>query len=162
MKTLAILTFILTSWWAPHAWASDQGVQEYAVVGGWVLPDQVPGMEDILPTWGVRAGWGVGPRTLLSISYLNSLAEGISSHQANVEARYSTFADGVIGYLSVGASMLHYKSYLMEPAQQELGVLMGTGFMFQVSEMVWLQSQMHFRLEPGVQLNLLLGLAVRF
>ena len=162
MKTLAILfSFLLLLGWSPRVDASDQGVSEYALLGGWVLPDQVPGMEEVLPAWGLRAGVGVGPQTLLALSYLSSLADGIHSHQANLEARYSAFSDGVIGYLAAGASFLSYSSFQQESVHQELGVLMGTGFMFQLSQEVWLQSQMHFRLKPGVQLNLLMGIVMR-
>lgn len=161
MKNPILLCLWILLAWNSQLFASDAGVKEYAVVGGWVLPDQVPGMTEVLPTWGLRGGLGVSQRTLLSASYFNALAKGVDSHQLNLEARYSAFSEGVIGYLSAGAALLRYESDTLEEEQQKVNILMSTGALLHLNHRLWLQSEMQFQLDPGVQLRLTFGLAYR-
>lgn len=161
MKKIAILTLFLalTAW--KNAAANEVGVREYSLMGGWALPDQVPGLDEILPTWGVKWGFGVAPQGMVHLGYFNALAKGVSSHTLDVEFRYSSFSEGVGGYVSAGAGVMHYSSAVFEKSRQEVSALMGSGFLFQVSSEVWFQSEMKFRVDPGVQMLLLFGFAMR-
>jgi hypothetical protein len=161
MKKVAILTLLMLMVGGHKVAANELGVREYTGMGGWVLPDQVPGLDEMLPTWGVKYGFGVNNNGMVQLGYFNALAKGVSSHVLDVEYRYSSFNDGVGGYISAGAGAMHYKSSLLNKSRQEVNALIGTGFLFQVSSEVWFQSDMKFRVDPGVQLMLMFGLAMR-
>ena len=148
--------------------ACSDGAQAQGDVGsdfsmflGYMLPNQIDGVTEILPIFGGRYAFGL-PAGAVEISGENSHAQGIDWTSFGLSLRGEIpVATGVTGLIYAGPS-LHYYAPVNDTARRsDYGFHFGIGGLMLVTDSLWLRSDLKFMGNPGTSLYLMFGLMFR-
>ncbi|MES2965698.1 MAG: hypothetical protein V4760_17585 [Bdellovibrionota bacterium] len=141
--------------------AQEATSDDISLYVGSMLPNQVNGVDEILPVFGGRYGFGTKIGTL-EAGGANSHAEGVDFTTISGSLRGDfDLGDGMSGLVYGG---LDFNWYIPEGAterQSETGFHIGTGALMSVSENLSLRADLKFMGGPGTSLYLLLGVMFR-
>ncbi len=169
--TLVNFVIVLVLFFSTHksfAQSEDKGIETGANVGsewgfhiGSLLPNQIEGIEEILPRWGMRYGLRTG----------RGFIEGGAEFSKALGARFSTLSISLRGDIPVQTLVaqvfigmdLHQ---VVAPTATETTYLggghVGGGIMALIGGDVWFRSDMKFSINPGTSLYIGFGFIFRF
>lgn len=134
---------------------------ELGIHTGPLLPNQIQGMSEIQPVWGLRYGVPSG-KGMLELNVANSRAEGVVYYDAYLSYRYDVHLDEISGFLFGGADIHQWSSPPDDTTRVIPGVHLGTGIMMPLGDSLWFRSEMKFNMNPGTALYIGFGLVLRF
>lgn len=164
-KTLFfLLAFSLCFWTFDLAIAQSSGSNfgsEFNVQTGPMLPDQIQGVTEILPLWGIfykipMAGAG------LEFGFLNSHAKGIDFTSFPVRGRFDIPIDKYMtAMIYAGPEVNYYAEVNSTDRITMVGFHAGGGAMYHVLETLWFRFDMKYSVNPGDSLYFGFGICFR-
>lgn len=164
-KRLGLLTAVFLSLQAGYASAQTGATEkfgpEFSGHIGTLLPNQIPGVTEILPAWGLRYSYP------LTFGYLeggvrDSHAKGVAFDVASIDMRFDmNTVEGFTNIFYVGYDM---NAYLPANSNKRIwtgGAHLGSGLMMKVASTFWLRTDLSFAVSPGTSLYLGIGFAIR-
>lgn len=134
---------------------------ELGIHTGPLLPNQIQGMSEIQPVWGLRYGFPSG-NGKLELNIANSRAEGVVYYNAYLSYRYDVHLDEISGFLIGGADLHQWSSPPDDTTRVVPGFHVGTGILMPLGDALWFRSEMKFNMNPGTALYIGFGLALTF
>jgi hypothetical protein len=134
---------------------------ELGIHTGPLLPNQIQGMSEIQPMWGLRYSVPSG-KGMLEFNVANSRAEGVVYYDAYLSYRYDVHMEEITGFLIVGADIHQWSSPPDDTTRVVPGVHVGTGIMMPLGDSLWFRSEMKFNMNPGTALYIGFGLVLKF
>lgn len=134
---------------------------EISVHTGPLLPNQIEGMSEIQPMWGLRYGTPSG-KGMLEFNIGNSRAEGVVYYNAYVSYRYDVTLEEITGFLYGGADVHQWSSPPNDTTRVVPGIHVGGGILMPLGDQLWFRSEMKFNMIPGTALYIGFGLMLRF
>jgi hypothetical protein len=125
---------------------------------GSLLPNQIRGVTEIMPTWGL--GYATSTRAgALEVTGIHSNAYGASLINLGLGLRgeFPTI-DQFSGLVFGGFDVMRYKPFDEESSRVETGMHIGVGVLMFVSDSLWLRGDLRFQAGPGT--SLLMGFSV--
>lgn len=136
------------------------GSELSAHVGTW-LPNQIPGITEIMPGWGARYSLSLGT-PMLEIGYRNHHAKGVDFNVASLDLRYDmNMIDSFTNVFYIGYDLNGYTPLGESERKWKGGTHVGTAFLMHVVSTFWLRMDMSFAVSPGTSLYLGFGFALR-
>ena len=128
---------------------------------GRLLPNQITGIEEILPMWGGRFGLKTGRGFVeMGAAFANALNTRITtlslSHRGHMPVQ------NLVGHVYYGVDLHHIKAPGSENATILGGGHVGGGILALISNEVWLRGDMKFNVNPGTSLYVGFGIMLRF
>ncbi len=124
---------------------------EYSFHLGPYLPNQIEGVTEILPTWGLRYGLKSGAK-VIEFGLSNARAKGTIYNIASVGLRGQLPLEDLFALFTIGLDAHYY----LPPQEKEYrfvgGTHLGSGIMAEVGPGIWLRTDMKFTFNPGVAL----------
>ena len=141
--------------------SSSADPSEFSLAAGYILPSRIPGMDQVMPIWGLRYG--------LPVSFGVVEFEGVSSHAYGSD--YYNVAAGVRGNSPIfpGANFIYFAGIdetVYRPSTEaqnlnHLGFHFGGGLMMRIVDCIWFRSDARFINAPGSILAVEVGLVYR-
>lgn len=128
---------------------------------GTLLPNQIEGVTEILPCWGLRYSHPIGG-AIAEASYRNSHAKGVDFDLMSLGLRLDM--NTIDGFTNVFYGGYDMSSYIPEGQTQRTwkgGGHLGSGLMMHVASSFWLRTDLSFHVRPGTSLYLGLGFVIR-
>jgi hypothetical protein len=144
------------------AQAADGGGSDMSFFVGYMLPNQIDNVTQILPVFGGRYSLGIPNVGGLEFEGLNTHSNGVDFTSVAMSLRGEIPVIQGINALIYGGPDLHY--YIPSGSSSRLtdyGVHFGVAGMMFVTDTLWLRSDLKFLGGPGTQLQLLFGLLFR-
>ena len=159
---LAALAMFLV---APRmAFAQSSGTtnaDDFSLFAGHMLPNQINGVDEILPVFGGRYAFGTSFGAI-ELGGQNTHAHGIDFTTITLDLRGEfPLAQGVTGLLYLGPVMNYYSEVDSSDRKLEYGVEAGMAGMLLLSDTLWLRTDLKFMGGPGTSLYLLFGFVFR-
>lgn len=128
---------------------------------GSLLPNQIDGVSEIHPQWGLRMGFGMGGAGTAEITANAGNGEGVMWKQLSLSARMDMPIEELVGIVFIGLDMSIYETLTQE--QKILGGgHIGGGVMSHISQDLWFRVDMKFNINPGTSLYIGGGFVFRF
>lgn len=163
MRNLVIL-FIIA--FASLSWAQQKEdeksdtkpMPEFSLTTGPLLPNQIEGVTEIMPTWGFR--YSV-PKKAASIDYgmLMSNAKGVTLYDAYLSLRANIKVETLIGIAYIGPD-IHYDKVAGGESKTYFGGHIGGGMMMQIGGLLYFRTDMKFNVNPGTSLYIGFGFSL--
>lgn len=134
---------------------------EFSIHTGPLLPNQIEGMSEIQPVWGLRYGMPTG-KGMLEFGLANSRAEGVLYYNFSGSYRYDLVLEEVTGFIYFGLDVHQWSSPPTDTTRIAPGAHVGGGMMLPLGDSIWFRSEMKFNMNPGTALYIGFGLVVRF
>lgn len=131
----------------------------YGIHTGPLLPNQIPGMTEIMPLWGIRYGIPVRKGTL-ETGIASARAKGVEYYNGSVSIRGDYNIDDLFALVYAGLDT-HYYSPNGSPFTMYFGAHVGGGFAAHLGDLLWFRSDMKFNVNPGTALYIGFGLEWR-
>ncbi len=161
--------------WTPMAWApvaqaaSDEKQDllganvawETGVQIGNILPNQFPGITEIMGLGGIHTGYRMSPNGFLESSFLTGQGYGASYKNLSASIRLDIPVETLVGIAYVGGNATYYKG-AGQSTKLFGGGHVGGGVMAALSGLVWFRGEMRFTINPGTSLFIGLGFVFRF
>lgn len=167
MKYFLMCIIVLTIFSA-HAQTPEGGGEgqeptgsEFGIHTGPLLPNQIDGMSEIQPMWGLRYGTSF-KKGMLEASLANSRAEGVIYYNGFLSYRYDVTLEEVTGIIFAGLDLHQWSSPPDDSTRMVAGGHIGGGMMLPIGDAMWFRSEMKFNLNPGTALYIGFGLVLRF
>jgi len=161
LATLFYLTFASRAIAQSEEGAAHHG-NEFSFHGGYLLPNQIDGVTEILPVVGARYGFAMGEAGVIELGAANSHAEGVDFTTFTLSLRGEVpLIEGITGIVYGGTDFNWYQPQLQSERLTAVGVHLGAGGMMLVSDTLWLRTEMKFMGGPGTSLYLGFGLVFR-
>jgi hypothetical protein len=156
-----IIAFLLAT--NAAAQQQDPEKQEYAFEWGAhtgpLLPNQVEGITEIMPTWGARVGFP-HRKAFVEIGGTSSRAYGTSIYTGSISYRGDITVETLTGIFYAGLDLHH-----MTPPDQsgtlEGGGHIGAGIMTLIGDVAWFRADMKLNINPGTALYIGFGIHFR-
>ncbi len=146
----------------PEGGANAQPIgSEFGVHTGPMLPNQIEGMSEIQPLWGLRYGIPSG-KGFLEFNLMNSRAEGVVYYNAAGSYRFDVTLDEVTGFVYGGLDVHQWSSPPDDTTRVVPGIHVGGGILMPLGDSLWFRSEMKFNMIPGTALYIGFGLVLRF
>lgn len=148
---------------AQSAWA-QQGSgskMEFLLEGGSILPDQIDGVSEILPAWGLGVGLATTPAKAYLLEFINATSEGVQLYNVALSARADFDVSSLKGIVSGGADLVGLERPGHEGRNYYGGAHFGGGMMALISKGLYARMNMKFNLNPGVSMFIGFGLLYR-
>lgn len=126
---------------------------------GPLLPNQVPGMTEIMPVWGVKYGAPVR-KGLIEFGVANSRSVGVIYYNGSISMRGDFNLDDMFAVTYAGLD-IHYYSPAGSTFNSYFGGHVGGGFAAHLGDLLWFRTDMKFNLNPGTALYIGFGLEWR-
>lgn len=147
----------------PHAFAEDNAPKgpEFGGYMATVLPNQIKGVTEILPAWGVRYSYP------LTVGYIegglrDSHAKGVDFDVLSIDYRYDTNQiEGFTNIFYLGYNENYYRPVNTTKRNLIGGGFFGSGLMMKVASTFWLRTDLSLAVSPGTSLMLGLGFVIR-
>ena len=128
---------------------------------GNLLPNQIPGVTEIMGLGGVRGGFRFAPLTYAEAGVLTGNGNGVEWKNANIDVRMDIPVENLVGFAYVGADTDYYTgsdgvNHFM------FGGHAGGGIQTLVTQALWIRGDMKFSFSPGTSLYIGLGFVLRF
>jgi hypothetical protein len=118
---------------------------------GNLLPNQIPGVTEILGLGGVRGGFRIAPQTYAEAGILMGDGHGVEWKDAHIDARMDIPVENLVGLAYIGADTVYYRG-----ADANTHVIFGGhaggGVQAQLSGNLWFRGEMKFSFNPGTSL----------
>jgi hypothetical protein len=131
----------------------------YGLHTGPLLPNQIQGMTEIMPTWGARYAFPLR-KGHLELGLANSQSSGTSYYNVSASYRGDVQLEDMFAVLYAGLDT-HYWHPPGEAFLTNFGAHVGGGFAAHLSDQLWFRSDMKFNLNPGTALYIGFGLEWR-
>lgn len=163
-QTLSLLTFvcgfgILVSPNAVYA-QSIQG-DDFSLFIGYMLPNQIEHVTEILPIFGGRYSFDLAGSGALEVEGANTHALGVDFTTLSLNLRGEVTLMPGINALIYGGPDFHYYAGQGQSRQVDYGVHFGAAGLMLIQESLWLRTDFKFLGNPGTALYLFLGLMFR-
>lgn len=127
---------------------------------GPLLPDQIPNVTEILPTWGagvgIRAGDGI-----LEVGGTISRGRGVEFYSTAMSYRIDLPLQGLVAHFLFGPDFHSYQA--ADRVKKSFGGgHLGGGVLTLISENLWFRSDMKFNVNPGYSLYIGFGFMLRW
>lgn len=159
---LYIITFVCLFIFSPKLWAQTQEDDKdkklgsvYGVHVGPLLPNQIPGMTEIMPTWGVRYAFPVR-KGLIELGAANARAKGVIYYNGSLSMRGDFSLDDLNGVAYAGFDT-HYYAPPSSTFKMYFGAHAGGGFAMHLGDLLWFRTDMKFNVNPGTALYIGFG-----
>ncbi len=133
--------------------------QVYGAHTGPLLPNQIVGMTEIMPVWGVRYGFAVRKGTL-EFGVANARAKGVEYYNGSASIRGDYNIDDMFAIVYTGLDT-HYYAPAGGTFNMFVGAHVGGGFAAHLGDLLWFRTDMKFNLNPGTALYIGFGLEWR-
>lgn len=128
---------------------------------GTLLPNQIPGVTEILPAWGVRYSYPVG-FGFLEAALRDSHAKGVVWDVASLTMRFDmNTVEGFTNIFYVGYDMNVYKPVFRGDRIWTGGGHVGSGLIMKVASTFWIRTDLGIAASPGTSLFLNIGFVIR-
>ncbi len=131
----------------------------YGIHTGPLLPNQIQGMTEIMPVWGVRYGLPVR-KGMLEMGVANARAYGVEYYNISASIRGDYNIDDMYALIYAGIDS-HYYSPNGAPFNMYFGAHVGGGFAAHLGDLLWFRTDMKFNVNPGTALYIGFGLEWR-
>ncbi|MDZ4662152.1 MAG: hypothetical protein SGJ18_11100 [Pseudomonadota bacterium] len=171
--TLTLVSLILASVFAaPRVYAQNENRKDNAEIGqnvgsewgfhlGSFLPNQIDGITEILPMWGLRYGFKT-KRGFIEAGADFSKAMGTRFSSLSLGVRGDIPVQSLVGHVSLGLDIHQVIPPDTEHTTYLGGGHVGGGIMALVGGDVWFRTDMKFNFNPGTSLYIGFGFIFRF
>lgn len=140
---------------------SEGGTRDFSLFVGYMLPDHIDGVTEILPLFGGRYTYG-WPAGAIEFSLENSQAEGVSWTSFGMSLRgEAPLAHGISALLYGGPSFHYFRPAGDTVRHGDVGVHFGIAGLMLISDTLWLRSDLKYLGGPGSALYLNIGFMFR-
>ena len=147
---------------ATTARADDSGSDEFSGHLGYLLPNQIDGVTEILPVFGLRYAYPAAPAVSIEGGAENSHASGVDYTTLTLDLRGELEPMQHFLALFYGGVNFHwYAPVGKSDRQTDWGGNLGGGLMMKVTDTVWLRGDLRFDANPGTALYFGFGIAFR-
>ena len=125
--------------------------------GGYILPSQIPGVTEIMSVAGARISF---PQqvTWIELGLLDANAKGTTLYNANLSLKANIPLQSFYAFMLLGADFTYYTPPNTGTSLSAPGGHVGAGLGTTISDAVHFRSEMRFNFNPGVTMDILLGL----
>lgn len=160
---IALILLVAATGW-PSASRADGTVEsdEFGIYFGNFLPNQIEGVTEMLPVFGLRYAYPIAPAFAIEGGLANSHAKGIDFTALTVDFRADVELAAQVMALAYGGLTFDY--YIPNGRTDRTsgwGGNVGGGVEMGVTDNLWLRGDMAFSANPGTALFFGLGLALR-
>jgi hypothetical protein len=134
---------------------------EFGVHIGDLLPNQIPGVTEILGLGGVRGGFRIAPLTYCEGGFLMGNGSGVEWKNAHLDVRMDIPVENLIGFAGLGVDTVYYKG-ADQGSHVVFGGHAGGGIMALMTGNLWFRGDMKFSFNPGTALYVGAGFVFRF
>ena len=138
----------------------NAGFEMGAHIGN-ILPNQVDGVSEIHPQWGLRTGFGLGGDTTCEIGGTAGKGNGADWTQASASLRVDMPIEHLVGVVFLGLDVTRFEG-VGRPKKIFGGGHVGGGVMTLLSRNLWFRADMKFNINPGTSLYIGGGFLLRF
>lgn len=133
---------------------------EFGAHIGNILPNQVPGVTEIAPQWGLRGGYRLGPIAVAEVGGIAGKGEGVEWTNIHASIRFGVPIETLMGTFFLGGDV---HSYEPEGKKRKTfgGGHVGGGIMSLIADRLWFRADMKFNINPGTSLYIGAGLMFR-
>ncbi|MEO0335524.1 MAG: hypothetical protein AAF202_03985 [Pseudomonadota bacterium] len=136
-------------------------VYEVTPSGGQILPNQIPGMTEIIGLGGARFGFRVAPRVFVETGLLAGNGEGVLYRNLFSSVRVDIPIETLVGVVFGGVDAINYEG--VDKDLKTFGAAhVGGGVQALLGGNVWFRSNMKFNVNPGTAMIIDFGLSFRF
>jgi len=131
---------------------------------GRILANQVEGVTEIHPQWGLWTGFGLGQTTTFEMQMDAGLGNGVEWTQLSSSLRMDMLVETLVGFVYIGIDATQYKGEGL-PKKIFGGGHVGGGIMSNltsISKDLWFRMDMKFNINPGTSLYIAGGFVFRF
>lgn len=164
---LVLLLFTFSAWAADDANGSAEDTTgskaryELGAHIGDLLPNQIPGVTEILGLGGVRGGLRLAPFSYAEAGIIMGNGNGVQWKNAHIDVRMDIPVENLVGFVYLGADTVYYKGS-DGTTRTVFGGHAGGGIQALITGAVWLRGDMKFSISPGTSLYVGLGIVFRF
>jgi len=145
---------------SPQGDQENKPLREYHLMAGVLLPNQIDGMSEQTPLWGLRVAFPKHRNTYQEVGLLAANAWGVSYYNAFLSWRMDIDVEQLTGHVYVGIDGHYYIFQNQDPTTGNFsnqtkfapGAHVGGGISAQIAGDLWFRSDMKFNLHPGTSL----------
>ena len=161
LDLVAILFVVLVAQNAAAQGTSNQFGPEFGGYVGTLLPNQISGITEILPSWGVRYSHPLS-FGFIEGSFRDSHAKGVIWDVGSLAMRFDmNTVEGFTNIFYLGVDMNAYKPDFRGDRIWTGGAHVGTGLLMKVANTFWIRTDLGLAVSPGTSLFLNIGIAIR-
>jgi hypothetical protein len=127
---------------------------------GNLLPNQIPGLTEIIGLGGARVAYRLAPLTYAEAGLIMGNGEGAEWKNTTLDIRMDIPVENLVGIATIGGDMVYYKG-AGHSTRMIFGGHAGAGIMMPISGFAWFRSDMKFSISPGTSLYIGFGLVFR-
>jgi len=127
---------------------------------GNLLPNQIPGVDEIMGLGGLRMGLRIAPESYFEAGFISGNGEGVEWKNAHVDIRMDIPIENLVGIAYLGADTNYYKGN-GRGTKLIFGGHAGGGIQAHLSGVAWFRADMKFSFNPGTSLYIGAGLVFR-
>lgn len=156
------MALVVSSALLPGARAqSNESSNDFSGFIGYMLPNQIDNVTEILPLFGARYAFGL-PMGAIEAEFENSHSQGVDWTSFGLSLRGEIpVAPGLSGLIYGGPDLHYYAPNGTLDRRTEYGVHFGAAGLVLVKDSLWLRSDLKFMGNPGTALYLLFGIMLR-
>lgn len=168
MRRISLLLVSLAFSWAANAQpnpdaslpAGSDAPFEMGFHLGYLLPNQIDGVTEIMGLGGVRGGYRLAPFTYAEAGVIMGNGEGAEWKNVHLDIRMDIPVENLVGVAYVGADSIYYKG-AGRNTKLIFGGHAGGALMMPMSSVAWFRSDMKFGFSPGTSLYIGFGIVFR-
>jgi len=162
LRIICLSTFLVL--FTQNALAQGSSNQYGAEASGYIgtlLPNQIAGVSEILPVWGLRYSHPVS-FGFVEAGVRDSHAKGVVWDVVSLDLRFDmNTVDGFTNIFYLGADMNAYKPTFRGDRIWTAGGHFGSGLLMKVANSFWIRTDIGLAVSPGTSLFLNIGIALR-
>lgn len=128
---------------------------------GTLLPNQIPGVTEMLPMWGARIGFP-RKRSMIEFGGMHANALGTTYSNASLSLKGTIPLEGVYGIVYGGADFHYYKGPLDTEFKMTGGGHVGGGLGVEIAQYLHFRGEMKFNVNPGTSMYIGFGFEMLF
>lgn len=128
---------------------------------GKLLPNQIPGVTEILSLGGLRGGYRISPSSFLESGIIFGNSKGVQWKNYHADIRLDQPIEGVLAMAYLGVDMFYYTG-INQSSKLLFGGHAGGGVKAHISGGTWFRVDMKFGFSPGTSLFIGAGFEYRF
>jgi len=138
----------------------DTANTEFGFHLGNVLPNQIDGITEIAPQWGVRGGFRLTSSAFAEFGGIAGKGEGVDWTNIHISLRIGVPIETLMGIVFIGGDLHHLGGEGREKKTFGGGHV-GGGIMSHIADAVWFRTDMKFNVNPGTSLYIGAGFIFR-
>jgi hypothetical protein len=140
--------------------AGSSSTYEFGFHLGDLLPNQIPGVTEVMGMGGLRAGVRVSPVAVAEAAVTTGNGDGAEWKNADLGVRLDMPIDTLVGFVLLGADLTDFQG-VGQSEQIAFGGHLGGGLMTSLGGSLWFRSDMKFMFNPGISLYIDFSLLFR-